>query len=292
MWRAAAGRQSCGVWVLSFQRERVWTFSPLGWKAASMSLAGAGRMKRTTTESKLLAQDDSQIVKCSLRNNIFHLNKRRIRCVRECFHIYQEEKCPQSDELCITSEHLDMRRVVSTLSRWLKASGGWSSAYLTVSCCVCTAGFPPAAAADSSWTSQVCTSAALEALEGQTERRDPQLEPLMSNRTEARLWLLCSGDSAAASIFSEMQNVTCWRPDYCDSLLIENLWRDLRRYKPPLLILRSHLVCSAVLTSAACFFHISTLLFKSSRGQLDTEFCYRRPGPYVTFTVCVSKTVQ
>lgn len=92
MWRAAAGRQSCGVWVLSFQRERVWTFSPLGWKAASMSLAGAGRMKRTTTESKLLAQDDSQIVKCSLRNNIFHLNKRRIRCVRECFSTFIKRK--------------------------------------------------------------------------------------------------------------------------------------------------------------------------------------------------------
>lgn len=32
--------------------------------------------------------------------------------MRERFHIYQEEKCPRSDELCIRSEHLDMEGCV------------------------------------------------------------------------------------------------------------------------------------------------------------------------------------
>lgn len=46
--------------------------------------------------------------------------------------------------------------------------------YLTVSGCVGTAGFPQAAEVNPFWTSLVCTSAAPEALGGQTKRRDPQ----------------------------------------------------------------------------------------------------------------------
>lgn len=47
------------------------------------------------------------------------------------------------------------------------------SVYLTVFWSVCTAGFPPAGVADSSWTSQVCTWAALEALEEGTNQNKP-----------------------------------------------------------------------------------------------------------------------
>lgn len=43
--------------------------------------------------------------------------------------------------------------------------------HLTVSWCVCRVSFPPAAVADSSWTSQVCTWGALEALKENMDNR-------------------------------------------------------------------------------------------------------------------------
>lgn len=229
MWRAAAGRQSCGVWVLSCQSERVWTFSPLGWKAASMSLAGAGRKKKNNNWIQAVGsgwQSD-----CEMFSEKQHISSKQLEekvCERAIPHLSRGKMSTIGWTLhqIWTSGHGGLCRPWA--GDW-RPAGGCSSAYLTVSCCVCTAGFPPAAAADSSWTSQVCTSAAPEALEGQTERRDPQLEPLPSNRTEARLWLLRSDDDAAVSIFTvyETQNVTCWRHDYCVS--------DLKRDKPPLL---------------------------------------------------------